>query len=228
MPSTRRTRSGLRSFQIFLYESARPSGSSGLFQGHVAADRKRSHQWCLTLTPNNTETIESMTCHCFLRPVRGELTRSSYTTVIYFLAIFGQGDYDRSGYHPCNLQNSSRKPNRKIFVYESFKYISNQPSSLNNSCLFLDEIVSIDVGNHRQSLINGSLRRISQVLANQKQREREKSKWLIRVFRKNSGFRLGLIYIPNRLQFPFRFPVGELLPEVFILTSLYIPSPCVQ
>ena len=69
---------------------------------------------------------------------------------------------------------------------------------------------------------------ISHVIANQKQREREKSKWLIRVFRRNSGFRLGLIYVPNRLQFPFRFPVCELLPEPFILTSLYIPSPCVQ
>ena len=25
--------------------------------GHVASARKRSHQWCLTLTPKNTETI---------------------------------------------------------------------------------------------------------------------------------------------------------------------------
>ena len=46
-----------------------------------AAARKRSHQWCLTLTPNNTETIERMTCHCFLRPIRRGLTSSSYTTV---------------------------------------------------------------------------------------------------------------------------------------------------
>ena len=38
--------------------------------GHVAAARKRSHQWCLTLTPNNTETIERMIFHCFLRPIR--------------------------------------------------------------------------------------------------------------------------------------------------------------
>ena len=43
----------------------------------------------------------------------------------------------------------------------------NQPSSLNKICLFLDEVVFIDVGKHRQSLINVLLRRISQVLANQ-------------------------------------------------------------
>ena len=47
-------------------------------EGHEAAARKRSHQWCLTLTPNNTETIERMTCHCFLRPIRRDLTSSSY------------------------------------------------------------------------------------------------------------------------------------------------------
>ena len=48
--------------------------------GHVAAAWKRSHQWCLTLTLNNTETIERMTCHCFLRPIRKDLTSSSYPT----------------------------------------------------------------------------------------------------------------------------------------------------
>ena len=46
----------------------------------VAAAGKRSHQWCLTLTPNDTKTIERMTCRCFLRPIRRELTSSSYTT----------------------------------------------------------------------------------------------------------------------------------------------------
>ena len=30
---------------------------------HVAAARKTSRKWCLTLTPNNTETIERMTRH---------------------------------------------------------------------------------------------------------------------------------------------------------------------
>ena len=48
-------------------------------EGHVAAARKRSHQWCLTLTPKNTETIE-MQFYCFLRPIRRDRTSSSYTT----------------------------------------------------------------------------------------------------------------------------------------------------
>ena len=85
-PQYEKEEGGLRSFQIFPYESARLSGSPGLFQGHVAAARKRSHQWYLTLTPNNTETIERMTCHCFLRPVRRDLTSISYTTVILLLS----------------------------------------------------------------------------------------------------------------------------------------------
>ena len=48
--------------------------------GHVAAALKRSYQWCLNLTPNNTETIERITCHCFLRPITRDLTSSSCTT----------------------------------------------------------------------------------------------------------------------------------------------------
>ena len=59
---------------------------------HVAVARKRSHQWCLTLTPNNTRTIARMTCHCFLRPIRRDLTSSSYTTDITnspFLTVDG-------------------------------------------------------------------------------------------------------------------------------------------
>ena len=61
--------------------------------GHTTAARKRSHQWCLTLTPNNTKTIERMTCHCFLRPIRRDLTSRSYTTqmincMITFLVNF--------------------------------------------------------------------------------------------------------------------------------------------
>ena len=32
----------------------------------VVAARKRSDQWCVSLTPNNTATIGRMTCHCFL------------------------------------------------------------------------------------------------------------------------------------------------------------------
>ena len=36
--------------------------------GHLAAAQKRSHQWCVSLTPSNTKTIGRMTCLCFLRP----------------------------------------------------------------------------------------------------------------------------------------------------------------
>ena len=57
------------------------------FWGHVAAARKRSHQWCLTLTPNNTETLERMTGHCFLRLIRRDLISSSYTTEILNCAV---------------------------------------------------------------------------------------------------------------------------------------------
>ena len=46
--------------------------------GHLAAARKRSHQWCLTLTPKNTKTIGRMACYCFLRPIRRDLTSGSY------------------------------------------------------------------------------------------------------------------------------------------------------
>ena len=55
------------------------------FLGHVAAAWKRSHQWCLTLTPNKTETIERTTCHCFLRTIRRDLPSSSYTTAFFRL-----------------------------------------------------------------------------------------------------------------------------------------------
>ena len=47
---------------------------------HVAAAQKRSYQWCVSLTPNNTKTTGRMTCHCFLRPIRRNLPSSSYTT----------------------------------------------------------------------------------------------------------------------------------------------------
>ena len=55
------------------------------FLGHVAAAWKRSQQWCLTLTPNKTETIERMTCHCFLWTIRRDLSSSSYTTAFFRL-----------------------------------------------------------------------------------------------------------------------------------------------
>ena len=39
-------------------------------------------QWCVSLTPNNTKTIERMTCHRFLRPIKRDLTNSSYITAL--------------------------------------------------------------------------------------------------------------------------------------------------
>ena len=63
--------------------------------GHVAAAHKRNKSlWCPTLTPNNIETIERMTCHCFLRPIWRDLTSSSYSTVsLYTTLSFPTGEY---------------------------------------------------------------------------------------------------------------------------------------
>ena len=77
-------------FELFLF--CQPTGPSCLefakkeiafvFLGHVhvAAARKRSHQWCISLTPNNTKTVGRMTCLCFLRPII--IRSSSYATRI--------------------------------------------------------------------------------------------------------------------------------------------------
>ena len=51
--------------------------------GQVAVAPKRSYQRCLMLSPNTSETIERMTCHCFPRPIRRDLTSSSYTTDVF-------------------------------------------------------------------------------------------------------------------------------------------------
>ena len=51
------------------------------WEGHVATARKRSHWWWVSLAPNNTKTIGRITCHCFLQPIRRDLTSSSYTTL---------------------------------------------------------------------------------------------------------------------------------------------------
>ena len=59
--------------------SARSTKSPSVILVHVSAAHRRSHQWCASLTPNNTKTIRRMTCHCLLRPVRRDLPRSSYT-----------------------------------------------------------------------------------------------------------------------------------------------------
>ena len=70
----------------------------------------------------------------------------------------------------CKILQESRIV-KLLFINRSnvsqLQNMLNQPSTLNKICLFLDEVVFIDVGKHRQSLINGLLRRISQVLANQ-------------------------------------------------------------
>ena len=50
---------------------------------YTTAAWKRSHQWCVSLTPNNTNTMGRMTCHCFQRPIRRHLTSSSYTTAAW-------------------------------------------------------------------------------------------------------------------------------------------------
>ena len=42
----------------------------GLRRSHVAAARKRSHQWWVSLTPNNSKTIGRIAYQCFLRPIR--------------------------------------------------------------------------------------------------------------------------------------------------------------
>ena len=97
-----------------------------LFQGHVACQNLQGlqhvhgeiyitqlgscsscsegkSQWCLTLTPNNTETIETMTCHCFLRPIRRDLTSSSYSTVAL--------------YTPLSISTGESTLNSQIFVF---------------------------------------------------------------------------------------------------------------
>ena len=42
-------------------------------RSHIAAARKRGRQWSVSLTPNNSTTIERMTCDGFLRPIRSDL-----------------------------------------------------------------------------------------------------------------------------------------------------------
>ena len=66
------------SFQINSAGDGR--GGGGVLIGHVAAAQRRSHQWCISLTPINTKTIGRMTCHCFLLPISRDLPSSSYTT----------------------------------------------------------------------------------------------------------------------------------------------------
>ena len=57
---------------------------------HVAAARRTSHQWCLTLTSNNTKTIERMTFHCFLRPIRRDVSYFSNRAALVLTIPLGK------------------------------------------------------------------------------------------------------------------------------------------
>ena len=82
----------------------------------VAVARKWSHQWCVSLTPNNNNTVERMTYHCFLQPIKRDLTSSSYTTPTLPLfpshaLIFTRHSYDLRAWnrllHPRLIQPES-------------------------------------------------------------------------------------------------------------------------
>ena len=68
-----------KSCRILLAQSEQACSGDGA-RRDVAASRKRSHEWCVSMTLNNTKTIGRMTCHCFLLPIRRDLTSSFYTT----------------------------------------------------------------------------------------------------------------------------------------------------
>ena len=75
----------------------------------VSYDIFWSGQWCVSLTPNNTKTIERITCHCFLRPIRKDLTNSSYITALL-------GMHKNQG-----RQNEGRRPlvlDKKAMAYD--------------------------------------------------------------------------------------------------------------
>ena len=57
---------------------------------HVSAARKRSHQLCLTLTPDNTKTKERMTFHCFLRPIRRDVSYFSNRAALVLIIPLGK------------------------------------------------------------------------------------------------------------------------------------------
>ena len=57
---------------------------------HVAAARRTSHQWCLTLTSNNTKTIDRMTFHCFLRPIRRDVSYFSNRAALVLTIPLGK------------------------------------------------------------------------------------------------------------------------------------------
>ena len=97
-------------------------------------------QWCVSLTPNNTKTIERMTCHCFLRPIRRDLTNSSYIT-----ALLGMHKNQGRQNEGRRLFLLDKKTRLMIFnswlrcwagLYEVWKWIQNHPPR--NICRGLD------------------------------------------------------------------------------------------
>ena len=75
---------------------------------HVAIAQKRIHQWCLTLTPSNTETIERMTYHCFLRPIR----RGPYEQLLHNRKHSPKTQW-RNALHMSEKYNSNKKEKKK-------------------------------------------------------------------------------------------------------------------
>ena len=91
-----------------------------LFQGHVAyvhggiyitqlgscsSCSQEKSQWCLTLTPDNTERIERMTYHCFVQPTRRDLTSRAPTQLFLFTQPY-----------PFPQENNIYTLNSQIFV----------------------------------------------------------------------------------------------------------------
>ena len=76
----------------------------------------RGHQWCVSQTPNNSKAVVRMTRHCFLRPIRRDLTSSSHTTPALPLfsshaLMFTRHSYDQRAWnrllHPRLIQPES-------------------------------------------------------------------------------------------------------------------------
>ena len=88
-------------------------------------------QWCVSLTPNNTKTIERMTCHCFLRPIRRDLTKSSYTTAL--LGMHKNQGRQNEGHRPFLLDKKTWLMILNSWLrcwaglYEVCKWIQNHP-----------------------------------------------------------------------------------------------------
>ena len=98
------------------------------------------HQWCLTLTPDSTETIERMTGHCFLRPIRRDLTSSSHTTAScggratrQRLPCFSEIRYCPLGTNSRNICQHLTKGTRRKKREVALKVMFSQPSSSSTS-----------------------------------------------------------------------------------------------